>query len=47
MFQIKVVEKNKTHILCAVYEVVLKKCGRARHATDDCNTVHALCMLDN
>ena len=53
MFQIKVVEKIKTHILCSV-SIFQKSChlwdnvekyGRAKQATDD-NTEHALCMLD-
>jgi hypothetical protein len=43
MFQTKVIEKIKTHILCsiifpensAVYEIMWKKYGRARQATDD------------
>jgi hypothetical protein len=44
IFQIKVVEKIKTHILCsktfysrnrAVYEIMWKKYGTARQATDD------------
>jgi len=51
MFQTKVVEKIKTHVLCspknpAVYEVIWKKkYFRAGQATND-NTAHAHCMLD-
>ena len=54
MFQVKVVEKIKTHILysvtfslksCRLWDNV-EKCGREGDATDD-NTAHALCMLDN
>jgi len=50
MFQTKVVEKIKTHILCSVtlfwkmchlWENV-EKCGRAEQATDD-NMAHAHC----
>jgi hypothetical protein len=53
MFQIKVVEKIKTHILCSV-TIVRKSCclwdnvekyGGAREAADD-NMAHALCILD-
>jgi len=52
MFQTKVVEKIKTHILCSI-TFFLKSCrlwdnvekyGRAGLATD--NMAHALCMLD-
>jgi hypothetical protein len=51
----KFVEKIKTHILYpitfpvnrAVYDIMWKKYGTARQATDDNNTAHALCMLDN
>jgi D-alanyl-D-alanine dipeptidase len=50
----KTVEKIKTYILypvtlfenLAVNELMRKKYGRARQATDD-NMEHALCMLDN
>ena len=55
MFQTKVVEKVKTHILCsitffffenrAVYEIMWEKCGTAGYTTDD-NTARAHCMLD-
>jgi hypothetical protein len=53
MFQTKVVEKIKTHILClffvfgnrAVYEIMWKKYCRAGQATDD-NMAHAHCMLN-
>jgi hypothetical protein len=54
MFETKVVEKIKIHVLCsvtffpenyAVYEICGKIC-RARRATDD-NTAHALCAPDN
>jgi hypothetical protein len=52
MFQTKVVEIIKTHILCsiffpenrAVYEIKWKNIV-AGQATDD-NVVHAYCMLD-
>jgi len=53
MFQTKVVEKIKTHILCSVtyfgkschsWDNVEKYC-RAGQATDE-NTAHAHCMLD-
>jgi len=52
MFQAKVVEKIKTHILCskfffgnrAVCDKV-EKCCTAGQATDD-NMVYAHCMLD-
>ena len=55
MFQTKVVEKIKTHILCsvtfffetpAVYEIMWNKYGRAGQATDD-NMAHAHCVLYN
>ena len=55
MFQTKVVEKIKTHILCsviffsenrAVYEIMWKKYCRAVQATDD-NMAHSHCMLDD
>jgi hypothetical protein len=53
MFQAKVVEKIKTHILCskpnfenhAIYDLTWKKYGRAGQATDD-NMTHAHSMLD-
>ena len=52
MFQTKVVEKIKTHILCSVifenltvYEIMWKNYCRAGQATDD-NIAHANCMLD-
>jgi hypothetical protein len=54
MFQGKVVEKLKTHILCSVtffrkschlWDNV-EKCGRAGQDIDD-NMAHAHCMLDN
>jgi len=53
MFQTKVVENIKTHILCsitfyenrAVYEITWKKYCRGRQATDD-NMAHVTCMLD-
>jgi len=54
MFQTKVVEKIKTHILCSVtfspqscrlWDNVEKYCG-TRQATVD-NIAHAHCMLDN
>jgi hypothetical protein len=54
MFQTKVVEEIKTHILCSVtffFEnsalnwVMWKKFCRAGQATDD-NMAHAHCMLD-
>jgi hypothetical protein len=56
MFQTKVVEKTKTHILCSetpppppqkscrLWDNV-EKCGRAWQATGD-NMAHAHCMLD-
>jgi len=52
MFQTKVVEKIKTHILCSVtlFRKVCRlwdnvgKCGRAGQATDD-KMAHAHCML--
>jgi hypothetical protein len=52
MFQKKIVEKTKTHILCsiifflenlAVYDSV-EICGRAGQATHD-NMANAFCML--
>ena len=52
MFQTKVVEKIKTHILCSIpflrksyrlWDNVEKYC-RAGQATDD-NMAHALCMI--
>jgi len=49
MFQTKVTEKIKTRILSenlAVYEIVWKKYGRARQATDG-NMAHAHFMLEN
>jgi len=54
MFQTKVVEKIKTHILrsvtfCenrALYEIMWEECSRARQATNN-NMAHAHCMLDN
>jgi hypothetical protein len=54
MFQTKVVEKIKTHILCsvtfhenrAVYEIMWEKYCRAGQGTDG-NMAHAHCMLDN
>jgi hypothetical protein len=58
MFQTKVVEKIKTHILysvtcfrksCRLWDNV-EKYGTARQTTDDnirVTTAHALCMLDN
>jgi hypothetical protein len=52
MFQTKVVEKIKTHILCpifflncAIYETMWKKYFRAAEATDE-NMWHVYCMLD-
>jgi hypothetical protein len=54
IFQRKVVEKIKAHILCSanfsrklsrLWDNV-EKYGRAGQATDE-NTAHALCMLDN
>jgi hypothetical protein len=53
MFQTKVVEKIKRHILCsvsfffnrAVYEKMWKKYCRVEQTTDD-NMAHACCMLD-
>jgi hypothetical protein len=54
MFQTKVAEKIKTHILCsvtfffenlAVYEKMWKKYCKAGQATDD-NMVHAYYLLD-
>jgi hypothetical protein len=54
MFQTKVVEKIKTHILgpitffpenSAVYEITWKKYDTAGQATDD-NTAHAHYMLE-
>jgi hypothetical protein len=46
MFQTKVVEKIKTHILCSVmlFRYSCRLC-RVGQATDD-NMVHAHCMLD-
>jgi len=54
MFQTKVVEKLKTHILCfvtfskniAVYEIMQEIYNRAGQATDD-DMPHAHCVLDN
>jgi hypothetical protein len=54
MFQAKVVEKIKTHILCSVtffLKIILLmkkhgKYGRAGQATDN-NVMLACCMLDN
>jgi len=55
MFQTKVVEEIKTHILCsiaffflnhAVYEIVWEKYCRARQVTED-NITHVHSMLDN
>jgi len=53
MFQTKVVENIKTHVLCSVtslenradYEIMWKNIVERRQATDD-STAHALCMLD-
>ena len=54
VYQIKVVEKIKTHVLClisffenlAVYEIIWgKKHCRAGQTRDD-NMAHAHCMLD-
>jgi len=53
MFQTKVLEKIKTHILCsffflenpAVCEIIWKKYCRAGHATDD-NAAYMHCMMD-
>jgi hypothetical protein len=56
MFHAKVVDKIKAHILCSItfsenrvaYEIMWKKYGRARQATDDSiNMAHALCVLGN
>jgi hypothetical protein len=53
MFQMIVVEKIKTHILClvtfppenrAVYETMSKKCGGVREAGE--NMTHARSVLD-
>jgi hypothetical protein len=54
MFEIKIVEKIKTHILYtvifpppenhSVYEIMLKKYGGTRAAAH--NVVHARCFLD-
>jgi len=55
MFQTKVVEKIKTHILYSttfsenydVYGIMWKKkYGRTRQVTDE-NTAHVHCMFDN
>jgi hypothetical protein len=54
MFQTKVVEKIKTHILCSVTFFLnsyrlwdkMEKYGTAGQATDD-NMAHAYCMLDS
>jgi hypothetical protein len=54
MFQTKVVEKIKMHILCSttfsrkswLLRHNMKKYGTANQATDD-NMAHALCMLDD
>jgi len=53
MFQTKVVEKIKKHILCsmflfnrAVYEIMWKNIVERGKATDG-NMAHAHCMLDN
>jgi len=53
MFQTRVVEKIKTHILCpitfpenpAIYEITWKNIVRAGQATDN-NMAHEHCMLD-
>ena len=54
MFQTKVIEKIKTHILCSISFFVLKKYRlwdtveeycRAGQATDE-NMAHAHCVLD-
>jgi hypothetical protein len=54
-FQVKVLERIKTYISCSVnvfrsrgfYEITWKKHGRGVEATDDYNTTHARCVLDN
>ena len=55
MFQSKVVQEIKTHILSLITLIFLKSCRlcdnvekycTAGHATDD-NMAHAHCMLDN
>jgi hypothetical protein len=54
MFQTKVVEKIKTHILCSVFffeyravcEIMWKKYSKAGEVTDD-NMAHAHRVLDN
>jgi hypothetical protein len=56
MFQTKVVQEIKTHILCsvslflfenhAVYEIMWKNNGTAGEVTDG-SMAHAHCMLDN
>jgi len=54
MFQTKVVEEIKTHILCSKPFFLISCClwdymekfRRVGQATDD-NMAHALCMLDN
>jgi len=55
MFETKVVEKIKAHILCSVTFFFFKLCllrdnvgkyCRAGHATDD-HMAHAYCMLNN
>ena len=53
MFQTKLVEKFKTHIMCSVtffltilpFMRYVEKCCKAGQATHD-NMAHAVCMLD-
>ena len=55
MFQTKVVKKTKRHIPSsatfpekrAVHNIMWQKHSSNRQATDDNNTAHALCMLNN
>ena len=54
-FQVKVLERIKTYISCSVtvfrsrgfYEITWEKHGRGVEATDDYNTTHVRCVLDN
>jgi hypothetical protein len=44
MFQIKVVEKVKIHILCLMTYDTMKKCGGAKEAAE--GNIVARCILD-
>jgi hypothetical protein len=56
MTSVLIVEKIKTYFLCFITlspenhtfcEIMCEKYGTAKKATDDYNTAHAHCMLDN